>query len=376
MFAGLPTTGLRIMASDVGAVGEFVLFNRQRFPAKMFASACSAALDYRATAVRHPSYDHELFYEVLRVKHGIPLFGSEHIARLETSLRLCESTKRFHAESEKIPVLPVERSPWCCDPLLFERAKIADSYCCGTQGVEELMRDVSRSLLEIATAHEDLEQNVKIFVFMVPRDHTQPSIGELDDAPPSTSMIRSAATGGVKLCFSYCLYFVNAHYPPPELYAEGVTLRLLRDAQRELPNAKIVQATLRERAVEEQKRTGCFEVLLCHKDGLVPEGSRSNFLLIAANGHVEMSCDEDVLLGITRKAVEECCAAAGIPVTKRKLYVDDVMNATAIAMTGTSVGVLPVARVNDREFHSASHPLLRKIRELYEDRARVTLPQN
>jgi branched-subunit amino acid aminotransferase/4-amino-4-deoxychorismate lyase len=371
VLAGLPTTALRIIASDAGRVGEKLIFNRQFFPANLFGQACVTRLDRRKEAQCAEAPDSNLIYEVLRVKRGCPLFGPEHVARLGSSLRLSDDITRLHDA-----VAPRECLP---DPVglgddYATSLKLAAEYCCGSASVDGLLRDVNESLREIAAAHPELEENIKIFVFLTPRDHQQPVLSPAaDEAAPSSTMSASARTGGVRWCFSYCMYFIKAFYPPPEMYAKGTTLRILRDAQRDLPNAKVIQATLRERAIDEQTRTGCFEVLLCHKDGLVPEGSRSNYFLISRQGEVVMSRDEDVLLGITRLAIEDCCRAAGIPVVKRALYEKDVMDAEAVAMTGTSVGVLPVARIDDKEFSSADNATLQRVHALYEERARAAL---
>jgi branched-subunit amino acid aminotransferase/4-amino-4-deoxychorismate lyase len=50
-----------------------------------------------------------------------------------------------------------------------------------------------------------------------------------------------------------------------------------------------------------------------------------------------------------------------------------VLAAPAIAMTGTSVGVLPVSRVDETTYASAANPVLRRVMDLYDQRARRAL---
>lgn len=143
-------------------------------------------------------------------------------------------------------------------------------------------------------------------------------------------------------------YYIHSSYPPDEWYAQGIRAGLLMDADRANPNDKVVQADLRQRAVDAQKVLEAYEVLLVNKgnpDPLVPEGSRSNFILVSGKGKdaaVLSSEDEDILIGITLTAVQRVCGKLGIPFHKRKLRLSDVLEADAVAMLGTSVGVLPI----------------------------------
>lgn len=143
-------------------------------------------------------------------------------------------------------------------------------------------------------------------------------------------------------------YYIQSSYPPDGWYTQGIRMGLLVDADRTNPNDKVVQSDLRQRAGDAQKVLEAYEVLLLNKgdsDPLVPEGSRSNYILVSGKGKdaaVLSSVDEDILIGITLTAVQRVCGKLGIPFHKRKLRLSDVLEADAIAMLGTSVGVLPV----------------------------------
>jgi branched-subunit amino acid aminotransferase/4-amino-4-deoxychorismate lyase len=377
-----PANALRIMAADMGIVGRTIIYNRQAFPAIGFASACGEQLKQRSEH-SEPTKQTQLIYEVLRAQRGCVLFGREHLERLKRSLTIDDTfTNAFHqpVSSTDAAFADPRLSPQESKALAMAEgaadiaAAEANAYCCGPSGSSQLLRDVAEALTRLCKDHADLEENIKIFVFLVPRDHVQPPLSpDASSTLPSPTQVRSANRGAVRWCFSFCAYFVKAFYPPKSLYEEGAYLRLLHNAHRTDPNAKIIQSTLRERAATLEQKTGCFEVLLCHDDGLVTEGARSNYFLVSAEGEVVMSADDDVLLGITRQAIEACCAEAGIPVVKRKLYVADVLAAPAIAMTGTSVGVLPVSRVDETTYASAANPVLLRVMDLYNQRARRAL---
>lgn len=347
----LPTTALRIMAAELGVVKAPVVCNRVWFSCEDYSAECQRQLSARTPTMSVGTADGTpLIYEVLQACKGSPLFLREHLERLRQSVLVSELCQRLHQPAElddKTATRPTS-SAW----------KEAARYCVGSAGLPALVSDIDTTVRQLVAEHSDLHENIKIFVFMAPRNHAQ---NEAD------------AEEVCRWCFSFCAYFVKALYPGEEMYAQGVRLAVLHDAERHNPTAKVVQDALRDRAVAEQRRTGCFEVLLAHADGLVPEGSRSNYLLVDGDGAVHMSCDEDVLIGITRRAIEACCRDSGIPLIKRKLYLPDVLGAKAVAMTGTSVGVLPVASIDSTEFPSAAHPVLQRLRSLYDARARDAL---
>jgi branched-chain amino acid aminotransferase len=248
-----------------------------------------------------------ILYEVVRVQGGGVMYAAEHMDRLRATLLGCTDGDTAR--------------------------QLADA--------------AHRDVAAVAAAHDHMEHNIKLLCWR-----------RADAAPAAAGQDTVAA-------FDSCAYYVRASYPPAALYAEGVRFAVLHDAQRDDPHAKAVQRALRERAVALQADAGAYEVLLCHADGLVPEGSRSNYFLVDAAGTVRMSRDEDVLLGVTRMAVLAVCAAAGIPVAKEALRIDDVMGAAAVAMTGTSVGVMPVADIDGTAFASATNPTVLRVMELY-----------
>ena len=160
-------------------------------------------------------------------------------------------------------------------------------------------------------------------------------------------------------------FLIKSTYPPLSWYVDGITVGLLLNAQRSDPNHKVVHEALRERAALAQSSLGAFEVLLVSplmisvsasidlitvrgvtfpkKSLKAPEGSRSNYLLVDSSGEVVSSLHSDILVGVTMSVVDECLERR---VTYRPLFLEDVLMAQAIAMLGTSVGVLPIRRLD------------------------------
>lgn len=193
------------------------------------------------------------------------------------------------------------------------------------------------------------------------------------DAASGAAPVQAAAAGAPGqprpslALLGYCTYFIHSVYPPPSAYSGGVVCGLLHSAGRDpaTRHAKTVQAALRARVAASLAATGAFEALLVEgPEGgfLVPEGSRSNYICVAPGTPCSgdgcdatkgwptlfTSLDDDVLLGVTRGLVEACCARHGVRLVKRRVTATDLFDRSqcaAVALLGTSLGVLPVRGV-------------------------------
>lgn len=355
----IPTTAAAIIAQDLkgfAAARSAVQFGRSAVLGTRPVDAKAVTDAIEAEQRPTPQAPVSVAYEVLRVRplsaSMSGLFANDHWRRLETSLR----------------------------HLGFADATEAERY------VQRSLADVAfpaliDANLRVAAAEEC---NVKVVVFQTPQ-------GGLDAA----------------------MYFIASHYPPASWYqppvAEGegtnsfCRLAVLPDSKRLDPNAKAVtvaMAAMRQAASSLMKQAATFEVLLCHPAAdaqdplLVPEGSRSNFLLIAADGAVEMSLDDDVLIGVTLTAVVKILNRpdAPAPLRRKKLRVEDVFGARAVAMLGTSVGVLPVHEIvgfdtitgsrlttptpGTRVYGSAADPTVQWLIDQYREASTVARPSS
>jgi len=171
----------------------------------------------------------------------------------------------------------------------------------------------------------------------------------------------------------YYAFFVPHHYPSPAEYLHGVKVGLLV-AERIRPNAKIVQAGLRERADQLIASEGLYEVLLVHPSGYITEGSRSNFFVIR-DGCAITAPLSSVLGGITRMQVIRVCTLWEIPVREQLITPEELDACEAAFLTGTSPKVLPVAQAGRYHF-DVRHPVLRRIMEGYDRHLQEYLDQN
>lgn len=258
-------------------------------------------------------------YDVLRVRNQKCLFFQDHMSRLQRSSQalLLSGDHKLHSQT----VAPAGGGD-------------------GTTVVVEWQRwfaPIVNAVLHVVENQDDplAEQNVKIVVWR----QQQAQRNHEDDS--------------TALCFG--AFFIPSFYPPRSWYLPpsqlqvvancGASLACLYGAARDNPALKIVQATLRQRAADQQKRLGVFESILVHaaSDAFrCPEGSRSNYILMTNDGQVLSSQEEDILMGCTLLALRRHCKAQQIPFEHRVLTLRDICAARSVCMLGTSVGVLPI----------------------------------
>lgn len=160
-------------------------------------------------------------------------------------------------------------------------------------------------------------------------------------------------------------YFTPHQYPAPEQFEKGVAVNLF-DAERENPNAKVMDVALRSATDVAKKEVDVYEVLLVDRDGYITEGSRSNVFFIKSNRLITPPI-ESVLEGITRKQIMQICAIHKISVSEQKVHRHDLKVMDAVFISGTSRRVLPVCRIAELVFNT-SNIITRQLQQLLDAR--------
>jgi branched-chain amino acid aminotransferase len=161
----------------------------------------------------------------------------------------------------------------------------------------------------------------------------------------------------------------------PEVRGAGVGVRLL--AGRAVPGAAIdpaIKTTSRLHAVlarREAAQKGAFEALLLDAAGLVTEGTASNVFLVRGGRLRTPPAQGGALPGVTRHAVLEIAAQAGIAADEAPITADDLRGAEEIFLTNTSWEVLAVVQVDGEPAGGGRPgPLTSTLARLYRDRMR------
>lgn len=159
------------------------------------------------------------------------------------------------------------------------------------------------------------------------------------------------------------VYFIESYYPKPELYRKGIHT-ILFDYERENPNIKITDNNFKEKVKRRLNETSAFEAILVNKDGYITEGSRSNIFFTKEN-IVYTASGKNVLLGITRKKVFEVCDELNIKIIENNIHLEELDNIDGAFITGTSINVLPISIIGNKEINSVNTNVIKKISEGY-----------
>ncbi|MFO7755693.1 MAG: aminotransferase class IV [Bacteroidales bacterium] len=160
----------------------------------------------------------------------------------------------------------------------------------------------------------------------------------------------------------YLIYFVDTHYPTPEMYKNGVR-GILYYAERKNPVVKEFNHKLRSSIYTELIQANAYEALLVNRDACITEGSRSNIFFIKGD-NIITAPDDCVLGGITRGKILAICREKEFSVDFRCLHTGELSSVDSVFLTGTSPNVLPFREIEGYKF-SAVNSMLKRIADSY-----------
>ena len=146
----------------------------------------------------------------------------------------------------------------------------------------------------------------------------------------------------------WSLSFIPHSYPTSNDYEKGVATGLFI-AERENPNAKIVQKGMIEKVNQWISDKKLYEVLLVDRNGMITEGSRSNVFFVNGNKFYTAPASK-VLVGVTRTKVIECIDELDFTVIEEAVLASETGMFDAVFLTGTSPKVLPVNSIDSIHF--------------------------
>jgi len=126
----------------------------------------------------------------------------------------------------------------------------------------------------------------------------------------------------------------------------------------------------------EAELNGFDEAVVLTADGHVNEASAANIFVIRDGVALTPPVSDDLLEGVTRKALIEILGNEGIPVEVRSIDRSELYVADEVFMCGTGVQVSPVIEVDHRPVGSGEvGPIGRLVRDRYFDAVRGRLPE-
>jgi D-alanine transaminase len=228
-------------------------------------------------------------YEVIRTYRGVAFELAAHLARLERSVK------------ELNLIQPYSRSQW-------------------TQWIQQGLSQAG---------YQESKVYIQITRGIAPRDHAFP----LGISPTVVMTIRELRPLSV------------------QVRQDGVTARTCDDLRWGRCDIKSVNLLGNVLAREEARKAGVFEAILV-KDGLVTEGSLSNVMAVQSGTIITAPEGPRILSGVTRTVVLELARKEEIPVEERFLSLDALYGADEVFLTGTTLEVLGVVRIDGKTIGS------------------------
>lgn len=248
---------------------------------------------------------------------------------------------------------------------LVEQTQIDENQIAIHRPVYEVVRVMEGIALFLEDHFERLVSSAKISGFQLEMEFSQ-----FRDQIVELCRANGKKTGNVKFIMyeeegkrQWVFSFIPHSYPSVEDYKNGVPTGLLM-AERENPNAKVIQAKVSEMAREMLADKQLYEVLLVDHQGTITEGSRSNVFFVKGNRFCTAPVSQ-VLGGVTRIKVMQCIDQLGFMVIEEAVSTTEIETFEAVFLTGTSPGVLPVNCIDTVHF-KVDNPSVRQLITQYD----------
>lgn len=157
----------------------------------------------------------------------------------------------------------------------------------------------------------------------------------------------------------YFIIPIFPEYPPKSLYEEGIYV-VTTLIERANPNAKIWDYEYKAYITKILEETKAYETILVDENGYMTEGSRSNIFFVYQNC-IWTAPDDKVLKGVTRDKVIEVATKLGIQVIKENLNIEILEKCEGAFMTGTSVNILPIKKIDNQIFNSTELDIVKDL---------------
>jgi len=125
----------------------------------------------------------------------------------------------------------------------------------------------------------------------------------------------------------------------------------------------------------EAELNGYDEALVLTPDGHASEASAANMFVVRDGILLTPPVSDDILEGVTRRAIFELAASQGVTIEVRSIDRSEIYVADEMFLCGTGVQVSPVIELDHRPVGSGSvGPITRRIRDAYFDAVRGRTP--
>jgi D-alanine transaminase len=147
-----------------------------------------------------------------------------------------------------------------------------------------------------------------------------------------------------------------------------ITLPDIRWRRRDIKTIGLLAASMAKQAAQDAGADDAWMV----EDGMITEGSSNNAFIITHEGAiVTRALSNDILHGITRRAVLAIAERENLTVEERAFSPEEAYEAAEAFITSASTFVMPVVRIDNRILgNGVPGPVTEDLRRLYTEMAR------
>ena len=150
----------------------------------------------------------------------------------------------------------------------------------------------------------------------------------------------------------------------------GVRLQSVDDirwARRDIKSVNLLGQVLAKKAASD---AGAYEALMVDTDGYITECGATSFFIVTGELLLTRPVSNDILSGITRKALVALCNTHGIRLVETRFSLKEALQADEAFISGASSYVIPVVQIDEQKIGSGRPgPCFLKLREIYLEHA-------
>ncbi|WP_170333999.1 D-amino-acid transaminase [Ruegeria arenilitoris] len=158
-----------------------------------------------------------------------------------------------------------------------------------------------------------------------------------------------------------------ADSPAAQKGAKIISIEDIRWGRRDIKTVQLLYPSMGKMMA---KKAGCDDAWLV-EDGYVTEGTSNNAYFVKNGKIVTRPLSNDILHGITRKAVLRMAAEAQMEIEERLFTIDEAKEADEAFTTSASAFVMPVVEIDGVTLGDGTPgPIAKRLREIYLDESR------
>ncbi|SDX17623.1 D-alanine transaminase [Ruegeria halocynthiae] len=158
-----------------------------------------------------------------------------------------------------------------------------------------------------------------------------------------------------------------ADSPAAKKGAKIISIEDIRWGRRDIKTVQLLYPSMGKMMA---KKAGCDDAWLI-EDGYVTEGTSNNAYFVNNGKIVTRPLSNDILHGITRKAVLRMAAEAQMEIEERLFTIDEAKEADEAFTTSASAFVMPVVEIDGVALGDGTPgPIAKRLREIYLDESR------